>query len=423
MDLKTFLEERGQAPIKGKREFLPPFYPGMGPVRNLVWLTGASQSGKTTAALYADAVPTGAKPNTLYIDMEYSVPNHGDYGVHVVNVLPKYATEVIGGNDIYLPMFTAFLEFMELVKAGEYDDYRTIVIDPVEGLFNGANLWVRKHPSMFAKPERAFTGREGTIFSWGATKDLWNRICNSLLDHFENVILISHVSARYSGNTEVGQKPRGPSFTEVATLHLWTHAPGWPEPGIPKNAWGVEIVKSRFQKMAMPSVAALIEDGTIETLVRHGVIDESEVESLKPDDERLSPFMGPRPIKLLPAKFFVPPGQALFDVIRKMLIDPKEDWGELEVVHHPGSELKLDDEERLRIEAAKAVAILEAEQIRAQRDLVREKKNMLRRLVKAGYKDAAEVAVALKEIGVELTLDNIDEVEATLLEMKNGQQA
>lgn len=399
------------------------------PNKFIIWITGLHESGKSTAAAGVDPVRPGQEPNTFYIDLEGSTSTlRSQYALEVYDTLaldadqnyPRLEDDARNGMPFDERLFMAYKDLIERIRAGKEPraiGKRTLVVDTLDKLMTGSNLWVRKNPALFGK--HSFAGKEGTIFSFGPTHDWWNDHFIELTNWFDAIVVVSHVGDKWENNQKSGLKIKGAQLGRAASMTIWMHSPeGATEPGIPPNMRWAELKKNRYGWVYWPTIEDLKADGTLDRLVAEGVLGADEIDTIDENDDRLWEMLQEQPHTILPRKFPVPPGKTVFNIIRSYMRNPQRSYGELDVVVNPGDESALTADEKLQLEVAKAQAEAEAEVARTERLLSTEKARLKDRLMAIGY-SFSEIQKAMTENNLSIaSLSDIEAVYETLANLK-----
>jgi len=180
----------------------------------IIGVTGDHESGKSVFCL---TVCRG--PQTLVYDMEQSSASYDDFGHHRVNVLAEmHRTHPNGYKPVDL--FNWWLKHVRSLEAGKY---RVIVIDPVTDLDSGLKDWVSANPQAFGHTAQQYAKMSGIM--WGDIKTYLKSIMADLSVRCETLAYTSHLGSEFEDNKPTGRmKPKGMStFRELASLYLWLY--------------------------------------------------------------------------------------------------------------------------------------------------------------------------------------------------------
>lgn len=288
----------------------PPLFPKPVPI---IGGTGPHESGKTVFGL---TICPG--PQTLYYDFEQSGASYGELGHHRVNVVEEMRAKHPNG---YKPT-DLFFWWQAHVKAIPPGKYRVIVLDPATDIERGMTDWVNANPRFFGHTEGQYQKMSGIM--WGDVRDYWKSILGDLSSRCETLYYTAHLGKVFEDNKATGKdKIKGKStLSELASLFLWFERKADAR-GVKPNKPAAHVVKSRLMVMKVGA------DGEIEM------------------QQVLPPRMAVATPNELRRAFAIPAGGREIDELERHV------------------EERLSDDDRLRMELAKAEAERDTVQARA----------------------------------------------------------
>lgn len=381
----------------------------------VIQLYGEPGTGKSTfLAAMRDLSPD---LRIVAFDMEGSMANIG----------PLYDIEVVDVRQRVYDMFHKGVPVFDYTNGELYEAWLTAVKehpggdicinDTISRVYLGANEWTQKNPAKFNKHALAYSGKEGTIFSWGDTNLIqWPNIIEMLRTKFTTVGFLSHMKDTYEDYVDSNGKKqsrrtgkrvvRGADFTAEATLVLQlVRDPD--DPGVPVNKlqtgrygglWA-RVIKDR-----VPHVITVTPD----MLAAQRRCDPDDIDPFDPE-------LGAKNVALLPKVLIPKPGQPYHRLIAGYMLRPQLDYGELNDLIYNPSAMSDEDRELMRLEREQAEA--EKAALMLQFRTEERKKELLTELQDSGYyKTGLEVASALKALNLTYSLDQHEAVAAALVE-------
>lgn len=190
--------------------------------------TGEYKSGKTLLGLsIAPGVhPAGhsfaGKPRTLLLDFEKSAGTYGGTGAERIDV-PAKLMEMYGGAYGPLQMFNWFVKHIDGVSVGQYD---VIMADPITDLDAGLVEMVVANPERYNLTknmvERSGAGFKAKQLVWGAINAAWKQILLKLATRCKTFFFTSHMRDEFVNDSRTGKRePKGKeTLFELASLYL-----------------------------------------------------------------------------------------------------------------------------------------------------------------------------------------------------------
>lgn len=287
--------------------------------------TGEYKSGKTLLglSLAPGAHPNGHKfagePRTLYLDFEKSGGTYSGTGVKRIDVPSLLESQ----GTAYTPI-NVFKWFLQIIKSTEAGRFDVIVADPITDIESGLVEFVKSNSTMFTLSANQIAKGGGLL--WGAVKSFWKQVLLILATRCQTFFFTAHLRDEWSGDRPTGRRePKGKdTLMELASLYLWLER-------LP-NDQGIVV--------PVPS-AIVVKERLSDTLVNG----KGELEI----------------VPLMPARL----PEATAAAIRRYIANPPDlkrpRMGEKVVPK------KLMEEERLRLEVARAEAEKATEESRLER--------------------------------------------------------
>lgn len=283
----------------------------------IIGLTGHYESGKT---LFAVTICPG--PATKVYDFEKSAGTHqrviGYERIDVPSVMLKSHANGYKAIDV-------FQWWLADIRATPPGKYRVIVADPVTDLEAGLVDWVNQNPGFFGHTHNQYAKMSGLM--WGDVKAYWKIILTDVAARCETFAFVAHLGREFVKNEATGkEKPKGKeTLTELSSLYLWMERK--------KNEKG--------ERPAKPSARVL------KTRLSSARIDPTS------GDVEVVPTLPPRIPVATPA------------AIRQYMLTPP-DYAKL-TEDERSPDPVFSEEEKLRLELAKAEAERDAEVARLER--------------------------------------------------------
>ena len=289
--------------------------------------TGEYKSGKTLLGL---SIAPGVHPEghrfagqarTLLLDFEKSGGTYGGTGCQRIDV-PQKLLDAQGGTYRPLDTFCWFRDLVEQkLRPGQFD---VIVADPITDIESGLVDWVKANHDQFALTRNQVDKGGGLL--WGVVKDYWKQVLLKIGAKCQCFYFTSHLRQVWQGNQPTGRRePKGKeTLMELASLYLWLERKPDKDGKVP----------------AVPSAIVLKE-----RLADTRMNDDGELEVIQ--------LMPPR----LP--------EATAGSIRKYVSSPPN-YSRLKQGERVPEE-EFTEEEKLRLELAKAEAERETEETRLAR--------------------------------------------------------
>lgn len=288
--------------------------------------TGEYKSGKTLLGLsIAPGIhPEGHKfagqPRTLYLDFEKSGGTYAGTGCRRIDVPATLMADKID----YTPLavFQWFSRVVDKIEPGQYD---VIVADPVTDIEGGLVEHVKRNCKQFGLTEDQVKKAGGLL--WGAVKDFWKQVLLKLSTRCQCFFFTAHLRDVWQGNTPTGRRePKGKeTLMELASLYLWLERKADAAGKVPDVPAAI-VLKQRLADTSINAETGLLT---------------------------ITPLMPPRI-----------PAASILAIRRYIAIPP--DYQKLKNGERV-AEQRLSDEERLRLELARAEADKDAEQARLAR--------------------------------------------------------
>ena len=290
--------------------------------------TGDYKRGKTLLGLsiapgvHPEGHAFAGKPRTLLLDFEKSGGTYGGTGCLRVDV-PQKMLALKGGSYSPYDVFAWFLDLIEnKLHPGQFD---VIAADPITDIESGMVEYVKRHCEKFGLTKNQVEKSGGLL--WGTVKDYWKQVLLKLGTLCQCFYFTSHLRQVWQGNSPTGRRePKGKeTLMELASLYLW-------------------LERKPDKNGKVPDVPAAI------------VLKERLA------DTRIDPKTG-----LLEIVQLMPPRlpQATIAAIRKYIGSPPN-YAKLKVGERVPEE-EFTEQEKLRLELAKAEAEREAEEARLAR--------------------------------------------------------
>jgi len=337
----------------------------------ILGLTGEYQAGKT---FFSISMCPDPKRLRVY-DFELSAVSYASLGFDHVNV-PLLMTKKFPKGFKPVDVWNWWLDDVSNLEEGRFD---AIHVDPVTDLERGLVDWVQANPGHFGHTSGQYQSMSGIM--WGDVKDYWKLILASRVAvKCQTFSFVAHLGDEVKEKKFTGKRmPKGKdTLIELASLYLWLERDKSKSP-VP----AAKVLKSRLSHMTMGPSGPEIRDA-------------------------------------LPPRLPVATPKAL----REYLSNPV-DFANLKPEERQLEE-RLTDDERLRLEVAKAAAERDTELTRAGRapassatPAKRESVSFLNRI------DAATTEDDLRAIGAEIAAaDARGEIEpATKAEHKERYKA
>lgn len=283
----------------------------------IIGATGAYQSGKTH---FCVTICPG--PQTKVYDFEKSAKPYESLGFERVDVPAVMLANYPAG---YKPV-DVFLWWLADVRATPPGKYRVIVADPVTDIERGLVDWVNANPQFFGHSAGQYARMSGLM--WGDVKDYWKLILTDLAARCETFAFTTHLGAEFKDNQATGrQRPKGKdTLMELASLYLWLERKKDAAGNMPAKP-SATVLKHRLSFLRVDPVT-----GDVDT----------------------RPAVPPRLPVATPA------------ALRQYMLSPPDYENLSESERAP--EVVMGDEERLRLELAKAEAERDAELARLDRE-------------------------------------------------------
>ncbi len=141
-------------------------------------------------------------------------------------------------------MFVWWLKHIREVQAGQY---RVIMVDPVTDLESGLTDWVNANPAFFGHTANQYSSMSGIM--WGDVKDYEKMILADICAKCETFYFTAHLGAEFANKSATGKKkPKGKeTLFELASLYLWFNRDADAKTGIRPNAPSATVLKGRLE--------------------------------------------------------------------------------------------------------------------------------------------------------------------------------
>ena len=287
----------------------------------IIGATGEKWSGKTKFGLN---ICPGVKTTLVYDFEQSSASYEGEYariGVPFERIDVQKEMHSIHPNG-YKPiqLWQWWIAHVEKVQAGTY---QVIMADTVTDLERGLADWVAANPAFFGHTAGQYSAMSGIM--WGDVKDYLKMKLADITAKCQTFYFTAHLGAEFKGKSPTGEKkPKGKeTLYELASLYLWFDREADKKTGNRSNIPAARVLKSRLE------VAELVDGEIVSFSV------------LPPRIPECTP-------KMIRGYFANPAGK------KNELAESERDRPEA-----------MTDDERLRLEVAKAEAERDTAQARA----------------------------------------------------------